>query len=338
MTTNKTTDALCPFYTVAIVGEQWSGWHNLILRENDIPVAMLRPDQSVCVNKAIMEWNKTPQAEQSKKVFHGVMPDEIYCHQSSSGIIHTWLVPESAYLRGGCNYIRADVDGITAWADGIMGAMGTEYASKVTDEELSLASLISNHDTRAQPKPAQGDSILSGYVFMPDEPTGEIEDEFDAHYSYGFYEAYRAMINAGKNQQIDKYRTQSDAIREWEYLLGEIGAHGMVLHDGTLDILNSFIRAALTEQKDHKLIIEELEKIVSRTPLPDGMTRDIVADVKRMITRLTEQKAVDVESLKRDVFDAVDKNPYIHGVDPLACADFVIDHLTTRYNITEKTK
>ena len=77
-----------------------------------------------------------------------MMPDEIYCHKSSSGIVHTWLVPESAYLRGGCNYIRADADGIVAWADGVLSAMGTEYASRVTDAELTLAGIIRNADLR----------------------------------------------------------------------------------------------------------------------------------------------------------------------------------------------
>jgi len=44
----------------------------------------------------------------------------------------------------GCNAECADVelDDVIAWADGILGALGTEHANKVTDEEARIAGAI----------------------------------------------------------------------------------------------------------------------------------------------------------------------------------------------------
>lgn len=53
---------------------------------------------------------------------------------------------------------------------------------------------------------------------------------------------------------------------------------------------------------------------------------------------LKQPDEVDVEALKQDVFDAVDTNPYLRGVDPLACADFVVNYLAATGRFKQLTK
>jgi len=37
---------------------------------------------------------------------------------------------------------ETEIDDVIAWADGIMGALGTEHANKVTEQEARIADLI----------------------------------------------------------------------------------------------------------------------------------------------------------------------------------------------------
>lgn len=68
------------------------------------------------------------------------------------------------------------------------------------------------------------------------ESRGYLQHRFESR-----RQAYEFVANAGRPDD-DQGKGYNDVIDDWEYLLGEISARGVILNDGVLDRLNGSIR------------------------------------------------------------------------------------------------